>query len=261
MHRLLTLGEPQPELDYTALGIGSEHVSGLIQMATDMALHRADTESNEVWAPVHAWRALGQLHAEAAIEPLIGLLHLIDEEQDDWVGADLPKSLGEIGAPAMPALSAFLQDRSRGVWARVAASESLAKIALRYPETRDASVAELTAQLERFSDNDEDLNAFLISALVDLNAVESAPAMERAFAADSVDLSVQGDREEVQIELGLLDKRITPPPARGWFAPKILGMQRSREMTPPPPKVSKKREKTKKKRKDQKKSRKKNRRK
>jgi HEAT repeat protein len=30
----------------------------------------ADQNSMEVWAPVHAWRALGQLRAEEAIKPL-----------------------------------------------------------------------------------------------------------------------------------------------------------------------------------------------
>ena len=56
------------------------------------------------------------------------------------------------------------------------------------------------------------LNAFLMSYLVDLKAVEAAPVMEKAFAADRVDISVQGDWEDVQIRLGLLDERLTPAP-------------------------------------------------
>ena len=41
--------------------------------------------------------------------------------------------------------------------------------------------------------------------------------MEAAFAADKVDLSIRGDWEEIQIELGLLDERITPVPPSGWI--------------------------------------------
>ena len=72
--KLLTFGEcsPSPEWpDYLALGLGSEHVPDLIRMAIDEELNQAASDSLEVWAPVHAWRALGQLHAEAAIEPLL----------------------------------------------------------------------------------------------------------------------------------------------------------------------------------------------
>ena len=41
--------------------------------------------------------------------------------------------------------------------------------------------------------------------------------MERAFAADTVDLSVAGDWEEVQIQMGWKIARETPIPAGGWF--------------------------------------------
>jgi len=62
---------------------------------------------------------------------------------------------------------------------------------------RDEIVAILTRQLDLFERADEELNAFVISALLDLKAVESAPVMERAFAADRVDLSVCGDWSNV----------------------------------------------------------------
>lgn len=48
--------------------------------------------------------------------------------------------------------------------------------------------------------------------LTDLKAVEAASIMEEAFAADTVDLSIQGDWEDTQIRLGLLHERLTPKP-------------------------------------------------
>jgi hypothetical protein len=54
--------------DYLDLGLRPEHVPELIELATDKELNWADPESLEVWAPVHAWRALGQLRAVPAIE-------------------------------------------------------------------------------------------------------------------------------------------------------------------------------------------------
>jgi hypothetical protein len=254
--RLLSMGAPGQPMEYAALGIAQEHVPALIRMATDPNLHQAFSESDEVWAPLHAWRALGQLRAPAAIEPLVGLLRLVDEEQDDWVGEDLPEVLSEFGAPAISALAAFLEDTSRGLWGRIAASAGLAKIAERHPKARDACVVVLTNQLKRFARNGQDLNGSLVSDLVDLGAVESVMTIERAFAANAVDLSVLGDWEDVQIELGLLDKRITPRRHWGWLGPRMSVPRIKAQQV-----LGKPCAKAKKKRKDQKASRKKNRRK
>lgn len=40
--------------------------------------------------------------------------------------------------------------------------------------------------------------------------MEAAPLIERAFAADQVDLSVMGDWEDAQIKLGLKTERAYP---------------------------------------------------
>ena len=59
--------------DYLKISLTHEHISELIRMVTDREHLWADQNSLEVWAPVHAWRALAQLRAEEAIKPLIGL--------------------------------------------------------------------------------------------------------------------------------------------------------------------------------------------
>jgi len=261
--RLLTQGEPKGLRDawddYSSFGFGAEHVPELVRMATDMALNQAKTESDEVWAPVHAWRILGQLGAEEAIEPLLKLLHLVDDEGDDILPSDMPKVMAMIGPAAVPAIVAYLKDAKHGVWARAAAGESLSAMGGTHPETRDACVAALTEQLACFADNGPDLNAFLVSALTDLSAVESASVMEQAFAAGEVDLFVQGDWEEVQLELGLLDQRTKPRPRGGWLGVGLLDDGPPRATGTPSSSGKSQAKAKKKKRKDQKKSRKKNR--
>jgi hypothetical protein len=49
--------------------------------------------------------------------------------------------------------------------------------------------------------------------------------MEKAFAAKRVDISIPGDWEDVQIQLGLLDERLTPAPHYVRL-PDLLGPQR-----------------------------------
>jgi hypothetical protein len=199
--------------NYLELGLTTEHVPELIRMAKDEDLHFADTDSLEVWAPVHAWRALGQLRAEAAIEPLVALLARTDEDvEDDWTPEELPHVFAEIGPAAIPALTAFLADDRRGVYSRTAAANGLQHIAEKHPAARETVVAILMRQLEQFDDQEENFNAFLISSLADLKAAEALPLMERAFAADAVEEPIVGDWEDMQIEFGLKAERETPRP-------------------------------------------------
>jgi hypothetical protein len=212
LDKLLNIGDPRetkPPPDYLAMGFEPEHIPELIRMATDEKLNNAPGDSAEVWAPLHAWRTLGKLRAEAAVEPLLGLFERVDKHEDDWVMDDLPEVFGEIGPAALPALSAYLADRSHGFGASQAAAESITKIAQSYPESRDNCVAALSRQLSKFTANGKALNGSLVAVLVDLGAVEAAPVMERAFAAGRVDQTVAGDWEDVQIDLGLKAERKT----------------------------------------------------
>jgi hypothetical protein len=208
LDQLLTYGEPDLSssnpstwADYRALGLTHEHVPGLIQMATDRALHTQDSDNPVVWAPLHAWRALGQLRAEEAIQPLIPLFHEID---DDWLAEELPEVFGLIGPAAVTPLGVYLADTSHDWYPRAIAAESLAAIGQRHPESRDECVAVLTKQLERFKTTDPGVNGLLIGALVDLKAVESASVIRRAFSARCVDEMIMGDWQDVRQELGLV---------------------------------------------------------
>ena len=204
--RLLTYGEADVvEADdwpnYLELGLGPEHIPDLIRMATDEKLNKADPDSLESWAPIHAWRALGQLRAEAAIEPLLSLFDKL--EDSEWVAEELPEVLGMIGPAALPALAAYMADRSHKRWPLINASSGVQAIARRWPEARSESIAILSKQLEQFAENDPEFNAFLILDLVHLGAKEAAPLMEQAFAADRVENFVMGNWDDVQVRLGL----------------------------------------------------------
>ena len=177
-------------------------------MAQDTRLDNADSASAEVWAPVHARRALGRLRAEPAIEPLLGLLPRIDDDDDDWID-DLSNVFGQIGAAALAQLEAYVAARQHPLHARGIASEGLVSVGKRHPSGRDAAVAALTRLLGNFAEPGRDpaLNAFLVAGLVELDAVEAAPLMQRAFAARQVEEDVVGDWQAVQVELGLKDER------------------------------------------------------
>ena len=213
--QLLAYGDPREETewqDYLSLGFTKEHVPELIKMATDENLYWTSSESLEVWAPVHAWRTLGQLKAEQAIEPLMALFEFTVDFDDDWIPSELPTVYAMIGPSAIPALAKYLSDNSAEVMPGISVVESIEKIGKAHPDAKLECAQVLSAQLEQFHHNSAPLNGFLISGLVGLQAVDRLPLIRQAFDRRRVDLSVGGDMEDVEIALGLRKKRSTPRP-------------------------------------------------
>ncbi|XHX76822.1 MAG: hypothetical protein RBJ76_20640 [Stenomitos frigidus ULC029] len=182
------------------VGLTIEDVPELIRMATDPTLWELESDALTVWAPIHAWRSLGQLHAEAAIVPLTQLFH---ERDSDWITEEMPQVYAMLGPAAIPALADYLSDTSHEALARNTAVDCLLDIARSHPDSRDACVAPMLRQLESFADNDIDLNTILIADLLDLKAVEAAPLIEQAFATENVDEFMVGTWAGIQVELGL----------------------------------------------------------
>ncbi len=234
--KLLTYGEsnlmtPDEWPDYRELGIGPEHIPDLIRMATDEELNEADSESREVWAPLHAWRALGQLRAVEAVEPLLGLFDRL--EYDDWVIEELPDVFGMIGPAALPVLAEYIADLSHTDSSRISAIAGIKNIGKRWPDAKSESIGLLEERLKRFEENEPDVNGFLVLALVELEAREATPVIERAFDEGYVDPIVMGDWDDVQVELGLKsaeevaqkrasnrgERQLPPASAEGTFFP------------------------------------------
>lgn len=217
---LLTLGEPE-ELrvqdwpNYpTAFGLTEAYVPALIAMAGDLALHAIeDNKAPRAWGPTHAWRALGQLGAVSAIAPLLKLL-AADYEDGTVPGIDddLPDVLALIGPSAIPDLEAFIANPDVPPDCTGIAMVALTKIVERHPDERDARVAYLTGLLTAKPEPAFEIQSWAISSLIDLKAPESIDAIRAAFARDAIDITYCGDLEDVEIDLGLREKRDTPKP-------------------------------------------------
>jgi hypothetical protein len=212
--RLLALGEPSPgaadRVDYVALGLTRDHLPALVRMASDPLLDRSP-DAHAVWAPVHAWRALGQLGDAAAAAPLLDRLRDVNED-DDYALTELPAALALLGPDALPALTTFLGRREVDPFARGGAAEAIAAVGRTHPELRATAVGALADALAHHAVQHRDLNSLVVGALLDLQAAEAAHVIEQAFAAGDVDPAFVGDWEDVQVTLGLLDARLTPRP-------------------------------------------------
>lgn len=219
LDRLLDLGEMGARRrewrDYLALGFTAERVPELLRVAADEELHGADSDDSRVYAPIHAWRVLGQLRAAEAAAPLAKLLL---RYEDDWAREELPRALGLIGEPAIEPARAVMANEFADSYTRAAAAAALHEAAVRHPDLRDGVVSLLTEQLRAWPEQGETVNGFLIDYLTELGAVEAAPLMQAAFEAGLVDTFIRGDWEDVQVDLGLLEERLTPPRPPAWFA-------------------------------------------
>ena len=200
---------PEGDPDYVAeYSLTSEHIPALISLATQWV--DEPPENVAVYGPVHAWRALGQLRAVEAVQPLLDVQDELDELDDDWYLEEFHHVFGLIGPPAIEPLAAYLSDDSHSEFPRVKAANGLREIVRRFPETREQVVTILTAELARHQADLGVLNGFLVSDLLHLEAVESAEAIERAFAANIVDPSVAGDWGDIRRELGVPGLGLAP---------------------------------------------------
>jgi hypothetical protein len=220
--KLLTLGRPdhgQGWFDYQRFGITRADIPELIRLLKDTDLRwmerpddfPEDEDLTEWYGQIHGWRALAQLKAEEAIPALIDNLHEIDDFDDEWYGEDSFEVFPMIGPVAVHPLAEYLADTNHGTWARVATSASLEKMVKAHPETKEECVSAIVAALGKYKDNDEALNGSMISDLKQMGAArEHLELIEQVFKSGSVDEAVDGDFEDLQIELGLREKRSKP---------------------------------------------------
>jgi len=111
--------------NYLKLGLTEAHIPALIQVLQSRSWEQEAEEPEEeesvaVWASIHAWRALGQLGAEAAIPELMRLIQESDESDriplsedwiHEWIIEELPFVFGLIGPQALPPLQELVSKR------------------------------------------------------------------------------------------------------------------------------------------------------
>ena len=200
LDRLFQMGEVEWGVEWNGtdpnyvgeLGLTAAHVPALVAIARRQTELEDFPDDDAGWAPVHAWRALGQLRAAEAVEPLLALLTVLTETGDDYHMYDFPVVFGMIGPPATAALAAYLRTAENPLYARITAADGLCNVGLRHPEARPESLGPLVEQLGRFEENEYELNGFLVAQLTRLKAVEAAELIERAFASNRVTEDISG---------------------------------------------------------------------
>ena len=212
---LLALGEPKNQRDWpdypATYGLGADDVPRLIEILRDESLHSADGDSTEVWAPLHAWRALGQLGATEAIEPLISQFAFLSD--DDWALSEIDRVFAMIGPAAVEPLATYLGEPEHGEFARIMAVDALAQIGMAHPDQRERVLAAYRDYMQQPDHEAKMLNGALMGRLIDLDAVELIDDIRRLFAWESWTFSTLATWRRWKWSWGF-GKRVTRRPPR-----------------------------------------------
>jgi hypothetical protein len=193
------------------LGITTEMIPDLIETILDEKYYE-DDDSIEGYPHLFAYIALGQLKTIDAIDGLIaGVKKWAHTDWFEWFCEAMPDIFESIGPTAIPGLIQLLQNQNFSFDARTNVLSYLHSISVLNPEERDRCISAIVKVLEQFTDNDPELNGYIVMYLVaDFKAVETAPIIEAAYAAERVDMAFIGDWEDVQVRFGLIPERISP---------------------------------------------------
>tara|TARA_R110002096_G_scaffold261319_2_gene454988 strand:- start:2267 stop:3118 length:852 start_codon:yes stop_codon:yes gene_type:complete len=221
--KLITLGEPEIAdhhavwPDYRALGIAPDHLEDLLRLAEHGGPDElVDDELNKEdawWASFHACCALGQLQMVEAAPRVLELLKTLPG--DDFLHQEIGYIMSAMGPDTIEYIARGIENAAWDPFARIFAGEALVQVGKDHPAARQECLDVLERELALCEANEPEFNGFLISGLIDLKGKEVIAMIKAAFAADTVDQSIAGDLEDVEIALGLRHVRDTPRPHYG----------------------------------------------
>jgi hypothetical protein len=211
--QLFELGKPRGSmvsdyLNYIGMGIRGGHVHDLIRIIKDYELYGFPPDNPAAWAPLHAWRAIGQMKIGGASQDLTDLFHEMPD--NEWVFKELPIVFGLIGLAAIPALKNYIADSTKSDDARSMAIDCLGKIGKLYDAARAEVTALFNSYLEFGENNSPFFNAAIVLELVNMKAVDSWSLIEKAINANHVDTEITGNADMLQVRLGLKQPVLQP---------------------------------------------------
>src|SRR3990167_1921665 len=188
-------------------GLDASDIPDLITYITDKTFLDSRPSSRKFWAPLHAWRALGQMQAEAALAPL--LQQMPELLEDDYAVAEIPVVLGMLGPAAIEPAYTLLCAADEDETLRIMGLDTLTEVAKRHPQEK----ARVLALYDRYLDSPDPaatgLNSLLVLQLAELGALDFWPRVVPLFEQGWVDETLL-DLEDAEIEFGLREERDSP---------------------------------------------------
>ncbi|MGB6219492.1 UPF0149 family protein [Haloferula sp.] len=213
------LGLPAPAEDevlpaafYTKHGFGPEDAEELIEQWMELELEEEEAEVSDA-ALMHAWSILAHLGGKDGCQFLIDELEVSCSIDDEFFIIRFSDLMQAIGPSAVPLLMAVLKSGTNREGFLIEIASTLTDFA-RQDIERDA-VLEAQVEMLRGDPRHRGLKGSIIADLVELTKDRYLPEIRRAFEEKLVDVTINGDFEEVEIKLGLRSERAGPKPHWG----------------------------------------------
>lgn len=213
-NRLLTIGSmdyEDAEAEYAKIAAvlteadPQEAVARLTGVALDKSydeyadLDHPERDDARMWTRLHTISVLSLMGdaAQAAVDPLLALL----DEEDDDLREEMPLFYASVGQAAIEPLRRVLQNPDADTYLRTGAGDCLEQIGETHAHLRP-TIVPLLEQSLTLAGTDDVLASFLVCNLLDLDAKESLPLIQQAYAEERVDTSVV-DISDVEEHFGL----------------------------------------------------------
>ena len=176
---------------------------------------------------IDALRALAQVEPETAVNVYLEQLQKFPD--NDFLHEEIDGISRRLGAIAIAPFVKALGDTALDNQVRMTAANGLDEIAQAYPESCDACVEALIAQLRHYQNQDDALiNSVLVDNLVHLSAVEAVDLLAEVFANREIDEMLTGSWAAVQVSLGVKQASdFSPEDLKPKIPEKLLQLQKS----------------------------------
>ncbi len=160
----------------------------------------------------HAIFLLTELKSEESLDVLLDMLRQGEEYFNFWYADDITGTLWDciliLGFNQLDKLKNYLLEPNHYTYSRTLITETVVQIPLHYPEKRNEIVQWFKEIIEdsifRKDDDsfiDSDFIGFIVSALLDVKAIELMPLIKQLFDLDLVSEGICGDWKAVKKEM------------------------------------------------------------
>ena len=197
--------------NFIELGFEESDVDSLIEIALDLDLKYTNSnDENRQYAPCHAIVALAQLKSLVIFDELIKRLDFFDE--DDYYRNSVFYYLQKVGFEKTDCLIDYFLDINNKQYDRMLILEALESFFNLNTALDEKIENALVEFLHREDELEDGLNAIAIHNLIDLTQAKYIDLIRNVFKKKPVDIFFDGDIEDIEIKVGLRQKRDTPRP-------------------------------------------------
>ena len=195
--------------NYLELGFNEDNIDDLIEIALDKDLIFSNSDDEkEMYYPCHAIQILGQL---GTLEPFDALLKRMDDFlDDDYYIEAVAHYLRRVGSAKKNELIDYFLNQSNDEGNRMVVLEVIETFMGDDSSFNTALEEALVEYLNRDDELYDLLNASATFDLIDLSGAKHIDLIREVFEKKPVDIFYDGDLEDIEIKLGLREKRSKP---------------------------------------------------